>query len=228
MAQQLVDQRDMEFVIWEQFDNEKFLEKEQFETFNKKTCEMIFKEGRKIAINEILPTMAESEKVGLEFKDGEVKTPDCLKPVFEVLKEGEWGNLAIPEVMGGQGAPTFIGSAINEYFMAANWPLNGYLSMGNGTAAMIHMYGTEEQKEKYVKRLVSAELGGTMLLTESNAGSDVGALETTAVKNDDGTYSLSGNKKSSFKKRAERSRINRVARNRASGQHTKKTILTHR
>ncbi len=194
MAQQLVDQRDMEFVIWEQFDNEEFLKSEQFAAFNKKTCGMILKEGRKIAINEMLPTMAESEDVGLEFKDGEVKVPECMKPVFELLKEGDWGNLMIPEEMGGQGAPDFLSSAVNEYFMAANWPLNAYLSMGNGTAAMIALYGTEEQKETYVKKLVTAEWGGTMLLTESAAGSDVGALETTAVKNDDGTYTLNGNK----------------------------------
>ena len=65
---------------------------------------------------------------------------------------------------------------------------------GNGTAEMIQKYGTEEQKAKYVKRLVFGEWGGTMLLTEANAGTDVGALTTTAVKNEDGTYSLTGNK----------------------------------
>ncbi len=194
MAQQLVDQRDMEFVIWEQFDNERFLNGDIYPAFNKKTCDMILKEGRKIAINEVLPTMAESEKVGLEFKDGEVKVPECMKPVFEVLKEGEWGNLAIPEEMGGQGAPDFIASAVAEYLMSANWPLNAYLAMGNGTAAMIQRYGTEEQKKTYVPKLISADWGGTMLLTESSAGSDVGALETTANKNPDGTYTLSGNK----------------------------------
>ncbi len=194
MAQQLADQRDLEFVIWEQFDNAKFLDNEKYAAFNKKTCDMILKEGRKIAINEVLPTMGEGEQEGLEFKDGEVKTPECFKPAFELLKEGEWGNLAVPEEMGGQGAPHFIGSAVSEYMMAGNWPLNAYVSMGNGTADMIQKYGTEEQIKTYVKKLVSAEWGGTMLLTEPNAGSDVGALETTAVKNDDGTYSITGNK----------------------------------
>ena len=66
--------------------------------------------------------------------------------------------------------------------------------MGNGTAHLINLYGTPEQKEKYVKKLTSAQWGGTMLLTESGAGSDVGALTTTAVRNDGGTYSLTGSK----------------------------------
>jgi len=194
MAQVLAEKRDFDFVMWEQFDNEKFLANEKYEAFNKKTCDMILTEARKIAIKEMLPTMAEGDDVGLKFENGVVTTPECFKPVFELLKEGEWGNLGIPEIMGGQGAPAFVAAAVSEYFMAASWALSSYVSMGAGAAAMIQIYGTEAQKEMYVKRMVSAEWGGTMLLTESNAGSDVGALETTAVKNDDGTYSLSGNK----------------------------------
>jgi alkylation response protein AidB-like acyl-CoA dehydrogenase len=96
--------------------------------------------------------------------------------------------------MGGQGAPAFIGAAAAEYFLGSNWPLHCYASMGNGTAHIINLYGTPEQKEKYVKKLTSGKWGGTMLLTESEAGSDVGALTTTAVKNEDGTYSLTGSK----------------------------------
>ncbi len=66
--------------------------------------------------------------------------------------------------------------------------------MGNGTAHLINLYGTEKQKRTYVKKLTAAEWGGTMLLTESEAGSDVGALTTTAVRNEDGTFLLTGNK----------------------------------
>jgi alkylation response protein AidB-like acyl-CoA dehydrogenase len=87
-----------------------------------------------------------------------------------------------------------VSAAVAEYFMGASWALFSYAAMGNGTAEMIQLYGTEEQKKTYVERLVSGEWGGTMLLTEANAGTDVGALTTSAVKNADGTYTLSGNK----------------------------------
>lgn len=99
-----------------------------------------------------------------------------------------------PKKWGGQGAPAFIGAAAAEYFLGSNWALYCYATMGNGTAHLINLYGTPEQKEKYVKKLTSAQWGGTMLLTESGAGSDVGALTTTAVRNDGGTYSLTGSK----------------------------------
>jgi len=194
MAQLLAEKRDLEFVIWEQFDNEKFLGSEKYEAFNKKTCDMILTEARKIAIKEMLPTMADGDHVGLKFEDGTVTTPECFKPVFDLMTEGDWQSLGVPEEMGGQGAPSFISFAVNEYFSAASFALNGYTAMGIGTANMIQVYGTEEQKKMYVKNLVDAKWGGTMLLTESNAGSDVGALETSAVKNADGTYTITGNK----------------------------------
>ncbi|MBT7711424.1 MAG: acyl-CoA dehydrogenase, partial [Deltaproteobacteria bacterium] len=194
MAQQLADKRDLDFVIWEQFNNEELLAHEAYEAFNKKTCDMILTEARKIAIKEVLPTMGEGDQVGLTFKNGVVNVPECFRAPFELLKEGEWGNLTVPVEMGGQGAPNFIGAAVSEFITAANFALNGYLTMGNGTANMIQLHGTEEQKQKYVNKLTASEWGGTMLLTESSAGSDVGALESSAVKNEDGTYTLTGNK----------------------------------
>ncbi|MCP4749268.1 MAG: acyl-CoA dehydrogenase [Proteobacteria bacterium] len=194
MAEQLADKRDIEFVLWEQFRNEELLEQEKYSAFNKKSCNMIITEARKLANKELLPTMGEGDKEGLKFKDGVVNVPECFHRGHELLLEGDWGNLGVPEEMGGQGAPGFVASAVNEYLMASSWALNAYASMGNGTAAMIQEYGTQEQIDTYVKRCVSGEWGGTMLLTEPQAGSDVGACETTATKLDDGSYAISGNK----------------------------------
>ncbi len=194
MAQEIADRRDIDFVIWEQMKAEEILANEKFSDFNKKTCEMIITEARKLAIKEALPTLAEGDREGVRFEDGKVMVPKCFHKVHKLILEGEWQNLQVPVEMGGQGAPPFVAIAAAEYFMGANWPLYSYAAMGNGTAEMIQLYGTEEQKNKYVKRLTSGEWGGTMLLTESEAGSDVGALTTTAKKNADGTYTLTGNK----------------------------------
>jgi alkylation response protein AidB-like acyl-CoA dehydrogenase len=194
MAQLIADRRDMDFVIWEQLDGEELLKFDAYSDFNKKTCDMILTEARKLAINEILPTLQESDEIGVTFDNGDVKVPENLHRAHKLILEGEWANLSVPPEMGGQGAPALVSTAAAEYFMGANWALYAYAAMGNGTADMIDQYGTAEQKEKYVNRLVSGELGGTMLLTEANAGTDVGALTTSAVKNDDGTYTLTGSK----------------------------------
>ncbi|MFO7560432.1 MAG: acyl-CoA dehydrogenase [Desulfobacterales bacterium] len=194
MAQELADRRDIDFVLWEQLNCEQYLELDHYADFNRKTCDMIITEARKLAIKELLPTLKEGDKVGVKFEKGVVRVPECFKRPHELLLEGEWGSLPVESELGGQGAPPFIASAASEYFMGGNWSLYTYAAMGGSTAGMIQDYGTKDQIETYVKRIVSGKWGGTMLLTESGAGSDVGALETTAVKNEDGTYCLSGNK----------------------------------
>ncbi len=194
MPQQLADRRDQDFVIWEQLDLEEILKHEKYQEFNKKTCEMIINEARTLAIRELLPILAEGDRQGVRFENGSVKVPESFHRVFNLIIEGEWNNLSVAPEMGGQGAPIFVGAAAAEFFLGANWPLYCYATMGNGTANLIQLFGTEEQKKKCVKKLTSAQWGGTMLLTESEAGSDVGALSTAAVRNSDGTFSLTGNK----------------------------------
>ncbi|RJP83423.1 MAG: acyl-CoA dehydrogenase [Desulfobacteraceae bacterium] len=194
MAQILADRRDIDFVIWEQFNGEELLKHKALSGYNRKTCELMLTEARKLAINEVYPTMTDGDREGVHLENGVVKVPASYHRVFQLMKEGEWGNLMVSEEMGGQAAPPHIGLSTAEYFMAANWSLYSYLSMGNAAAEMIQLYGTAEQKEKYIKKMTSATWGGTMLLTESGAGSDVGALTTTAVGNDDGSFSLTGEK----------------------------------
>ena len=155
---------------------------------------MVITEARALAIKELLPLMAEGDETGVCFENGTVKVPPGFHRVYKLILEGEWNNLSVSQEIGGQGAPAFLGAAAAEYFLGANWPLYCYATMGNGTAHIIDLYGTGEQKDKYLKKLTSAQWGGTMLLTESEAGSDVGALSTTAVRNEDGTYAITGNK----------------------------------
>ncbi len=194
MPQQVADRRDQDFVIWEQMNCEEILAHGKYKEFNKKTCNMIISEARTLAIRELLAVLAEGDQQGVRFESGTVKVPDSFHRVYKLIKEGEWNNLSVPVEMGGQGAPAFLGAAAAEFFLGANWSLYCYASMGNGTAHLINLYGTDKQKKTYLKKLTAAEWGGTMLLTESEAGSDVGALTTTAVRNDDGTFSLTGNK----------------------------------
>ncbi|MFP4193505.1 MAG: acyl-CoA dehydrogenase [Desulfosalsimonas sp.] len=194
MAQQLADRRDVDFVIWEQMNGEELLKARRYKEFNRKACDMILTEARNLAIKEMLPTNQEGDREGVKFENGVVKVPDCFHRPHKLLLEGEWGCLGAPQEMGGQGAPALVAAATSEYFMGANWSLYVYATMGIGTAEMIHQYGTQEQREAYVEKLVQGQWGGTMLLTEPQAGSDVGALTTTAERNEDGTYSLTGNK----------------------------------
>jgi hypothetical protein len=84
--------------------------------------------------------------------------------------------------------------AVSDYLVGANYALQMYVGLTHGAGKLIEAFGTEEQKKLFLKKMFTGEWTGTMLLTEPEAGSDVGALTTTAVMNDDGTYSISGTK----------------------------------
>jgi hypothetical protein len=95
---------------------------------------------------------------------------------------------------GGQGMPTTVALAASDYLVGANYAFMIYQGLTHGAGKLIESFGTEQQKRLFLNKMYSGEWTGTMLLTEPEAGSDVGALTTSAVKNDDGTYSITGNK----------------------------------
>ncbi len=194
MTDLVADRRDMEFALFEQFNAEDLTKSEIYSDFDKKTLKMIISEARSFGIKEILPTYMEGDKQGVKFENGKVTAPECFHRPFELLREAEWTSLTEDPKYGGQGLPELISIAVQEYTVGTNFALASYTTMGHGTGKMIELFGTDKQKELFVKKLYTAKWGGTMLLTESEAGSDVGALTTSAKKNGDGTYTITGNK----------------------------------
>ncbi|MBU3914556.1 acyl-CoA dehydrogenase [bacterium] len=194
MAQQQAELRDIHFALFEQMQVEELVKNEKFSEFNKKMIEMIIKEARNFGLKEILPTYTEGDKQGVTFSNGKVKAPECFRKPFQLFREAEYASMTEDPEVGGQGLPQLVFAAVNEYLSGCNFSLSAYTTLGHGTGKMIELFGTEKQKELFLKKLYTAEWGGTMLLTEPDAGSDVGALTTSAKKNDDGTYSITGNK----------------------------------
>ncbi|MBI9074166.1 MAG: acyl-CoA dehydrogenase [Desulfatibacillum sp.] len=194
MAQLIADRRDIDFVLYEQLDADKIKQHEKYSDLDKKSLDLIITEARNLALKELLPINAEADKTGLRFENNQVFVPESFHRPFKIMAEDGWGSVTEDPELGGQGLPTLIMQPIIEYLMGASGVCLGYVTMGHGTGKMIEVFGTEKQKELYLKNLYSAKWGGTMVLTEAEAGSDVGALTTTAKLNDDGTYSITGNK----------------------------------
>jgi hypothetical protein len=194
MAQQIADRRDVDFVLYEQLGIENLTRYKKFGDFNKKMFDMIISEARKLALKEILPTNAEGDEKGVVLDNGNVSVPECFHRPYKLLIEGEWTSMTELPELGGQGLPCMINTAALEYLWGGNYCLCNYATMGHGTGKMIELFGTPAQKDLFLKKLYTGQWGGTMLLTEPEAGSDVGALTTTAVKNTDGTYTITGNK----------------------------------
>jgi len=194
MAQILADRRDIDFVLHEQLNVEQFAKHELFPEFNRKAIDMIVGEARSLAMKEILPTQADGDRMGVHFENGSVTVPDSFHKAWKALRDGEWLAMTEDPEWGGQGMPRSVATAASDFLMSANFAFLMYASLSHGAGKLIETFGSDQQKKLFLKKLFSGEWTGTMLLTEPSAGSDVGALATTATPNADGTYSVTGNK----------------------------------
>lgn len=194
MAQVIADRRDVDFVLHEQLEVGQLARHERFAEFNAKTVDLIISEARNLAVKEILPTQKEGDEQGVRFEKGAVTTPETFKRVYDLFAEGEWLAMSEDPEWGGQGMPTTVTLAASDYFNGANFALMMYPGLTHGAGKLIEAFGTEQQKRMFLKKMYSGKWAGTMLLTEPEAGSDVGALTTSAVPNADGTYAITGQK----------------------------------
>jgi hypothetical protein len=194
MSNLLVNERDQEFLLFEQLDIEKLFQTESFKDFTKEDVLMMMNEAKKMAVNEILPTYAQGDKEGCRFQDGKVEAPKCYHEPYRKYVEAGWLCPTQPPEVGGQGMPVLMATANLEHCYAANFAFLMYPGLTHGAAGLIQHHGTEALKSKYMYKMYAGQWTGTMCLTEAGAGTDVGALKTTARRLPDGTFSLTGSK----------------------------------
>ncbi len=194
MAQPIAERRDVDFVLYEQFKAESLCRYDHYRDFDRRTFDLIIDEARNLAVKEILPTLAAGDREGLTFVDGQVKMPACFHRAYKLFCEGEWTALTAEPAVGGQGLPHLVAQAVADYQLGANSAFALFGWSGFGAGEMIEIFGTEVQKNLFLEKMYSGRWGGTMVLTESQAGSDVGALTTSARRLDDGSYAITGHK----------------------------------
>ncbi len=151
-------------------------------------------EAGKIASEMLTPLNAVGDKQGCTLENGVVRTPEGFKEAFDQVREGGWTGLDMPEQYGGQGMPYVMGIAINEIFSSANQAFAMYQGLTHGAASAILVHGTDEQKDRWLPKMVSCEWTGTMNLTEPHCGTDLGLMRTKAEPQKDGSYAITGQK----------------------------------
>jgi len=184
--------RDMEFVFTELAGLDPILSL-LGEDYTPELVSTVLAEGGKIAEDVVAPLNHPGDKQGAKLENGKVRVADGWQPAYDTLVEGNWLGLPFPQEFGGMGLPWLVNAATSELWASANtaFALCTILTQG-ATHAIIHC-GSEEQKAKYLPKLVSGEWSGTMVLTEAGAGSDLAAVRTKAVKQGD-HYLISGQK----------------------------------
>jgi alkylation response protein AidB-like acyl-CoA dehydrogenase len=154
----------------------------------------ILEEAGKISAEVLAPLNPVGDTEGCRLENGIVYTPTGFKDAFEQMKENAWPAIDMPEEFGGQGLPYLMNTAVGEMFSAANQAFTMYQGLTHGAASAIIAHGTDEQKAKWLPKMVSCDWTGTMNLTEPHCGTDLGLMRTKAEPQPDGTYRVTGQK----------------------------------
>ncbi len=188
--------RDIRFVTQELLNFEKHYESlPDCEEVNLELFDSILDEIAKFSEEVIAPLNEVGDRVGCELQDdAEVKTPPGFKEAYQQYVDGGWPTLDQPAEYGGQNLPMSIGLPIKEMSSTANWSWSMYGGLSHGAMETINEHGSDEQKNLFMEPLVSGRWTGTMCLTESHCGTDLGLLKTKAEPTLDGTYRISGSK----------------------------------
>ena len=188
--------RDMQFVLHELLDVESAFKKiPDYAEVDRDTIDSILEEGGKFCSEVIFPLNQVGDREGCTYQgDGVVTTPTGFKEAYEQFVEAGWGALGMDPNYGGQGLPHVIHSAFMEMMNSANQAWTMYPGLSHGAYNALSAFGTPEQKQTYLPKLVSGEWTGTMCLTEAHAGTDLGILKTKAEPLSDGAYAITGTK----------------------------------
>ncbi len=154
----------------------------------------VLDEAGKFAAGVLAPLNAVGDREGCRLEDGKVVTPAGWKDAYKAFAEGGWVGLGLSPEYGGQGLPKCVATPVWEMWFSANTAFTMLPQLNTGESEAILLAASEELKATYLEKLVTGEWGGTMNLTEPQAGSDLAAIRTRAEPQDDGSYRISGQK----------------------------------
>ena len=186
--------RDLTFVLTEVLDIDRYANQPGFQDVSSDLAQQVLEEAGRFADEVIAPINNPGDKEGCSIEGSVVTTPKGWKEAYARMVEAGWPALTADPAYGGQGMPSVIGSAVGQFTAGASAAFSMYPGLTAGAYAGIHANASEELKQKYLPKMATGEWTGTMNLTEPQCGTDLGMVRTKAVRNDDGSYSITGQK----------------------------------
>ena len=187
--------RDLEFTLFEVLRVQDRMGGGPFDQMGEQTARDLLGELNRVATGPLAAGFADADRHPPVFDPatGSVTLPESLREAYRVLWDGEWWRLGLPAELGGYGVPPTVQWAAAELMLGANPAAFLYLA-GPSFAAVIHGRGTAEQRH-WAELMIDRGWGATMVLTEPDAGSDVGVGRTRAIRQPDGRWHLTGVKR---------------------------------
>ncbi|MCX7166122.1 MAG: acyl-CoA dehydrogenase [Rhodocyclales bacterium] len=158
------------------------------------TVAAVLEEAGRFAAGVLAPLNRVGDRESCRLEDGKVITPQGWSEAYKAFAEGGWVGLGLSPDYGGQGLPKCVATPVWEMWFSANTAFTMLPQLNTGEAEAVLLAASDELKATYLEKLVTGEWGGTMNLTEPQAGSDLAAIRTRAEPQADGSYRLSGQK----------------------------------
>ena len=185
---------DMMFLYEKMRNNKNYNDLEKYKEVTPDLVKDILEEAAKINQNLILPLAKAGDESPAVLENGVVRTPPGYKEAYQKYIEDGWTSLSCDPKYGGQGMPKTVSAFFDEMLSSASLSFKLYSELSIGAYNCINHHATDEMKNKYLPKIVEGKWSGTMCLTEPVCGTDLGLLKTKAVKQENGTYKISGQK----------------------------------
>ncbi|WP_199468976.1 acyl-CoA dehydrogenase [Marinomonas transparens] len=186
--------KDMQMLVEQAYLQHGLDKQEALEDFDIELANAVMEEAAKFASGVLAPLNQVGDIQGCRFDDGKVITPEGWKDAYQQFAESGWVGLSLPEAFGGQGLPKYISQPVNEMWLSANLAFVMFQALAQGGSEILLKFASESLQARYLPKIVAGEWTVAMALTEPNAGSDLGALTTKAIPQQDGRYKIKGQK----------------------------------
>ena len=165
-----------------------------FSDFSADVVVPTMEECAKFSEEVLAPINAIGDQQGATINNGVVTMPEEFVDAYKKFSDAGWASISLPEEIGGGGMPITLSGGTLEILSTANLAFGLAPGLSAGAISAINFHGSQEQKDKFLPKLVSGEWTGTMNLSEPQSGSDLGTITTKAEQQEDGTYNITGTK----------------------------------
>ena len=175
-------------------DNKNYKEIDKYKEINSDLVKDVLQQAAKINQELILPLAKIGDEKPCVYENGVVRSPPGYKEAYKKFIEDGWTSLSCDPKYGGQGMPKTVSTFFEEMLSSSSLSFKLYSELSIGAYNCILHHADEKIKDKYLPKIVEGKWSGTMCLTESHCGTDLGLLKTKAVKQKDNTYKITGQK----------------------------------
>ncbi len=184
----------LRFLIHEVLDVQQLLKYDRFKDYDKASFDLLLDSTKSFADQFMYPVFKEMDKSPAYFKDGKIHVHEAVEKMMEYAGQNGTIGSTFDYEHGGMQLPHVIESALAHIGQCANNSLTGYPGLTSGAAQLIVNFGTQDLIDTYVPKMIEGKWGGTMCLTEPQAGSSLSDITTSAESQADGSYSIKGQK----------------------------------